>query len=288
MHFTHYHQSGELTLHRMSRFVYDNAPAEKPKPTPTAEQVARGEQPIDEKIVKARTDLIITKLDDTLAKYEKGGAPAVPEKFLKNFQGDIQYLKNDATALNQKFESSNSSTAQKILPIVEKVLPAAPVYDADGRPLTAKEIASGALQYDADGLRNMDFKDTTDDEHAEALNTLNKTETLIANPNGPLKGKVTLDGFQRYIRAGNGIAGDILATSKSDRPSYGTLSYENLTTQDVIISSPQLTVTAIKVLQQNLGLKADGVFGLATYNAIIKRRPAIAAMLRGESPLRTA
>ena len=269
----------------MSRLVYDNASAERPKPTPAAEQVARGEQPIDEKIVKARTDLIITKLDDTLASYKKGDS--VPGTFFANFQKGITTIKNNANTLITKIRGARHNTDETVRPIIKKALPpAAPVYDADGLQLTPAEIASGALKYDVNGLQEMDSSDITD-EHLAAFATLKKTEALIANPNGPLKGKVTLSGFQNYIRAGSGIAGDILATSKDQREYYGTLTFTDLTTQDVIISSPQLTVTAIKVLQQNLGLKADGIFGLATYDAIIKRHPTIAAMLRDESPLKT-
>lgn len=260
-----YNQSGDLQLSQTGRAVYENGPEKASEP----QQAQQAPKPPE---AKSNAPSIL----DTF----KASAQSIAKLFIKPW-GAIKNntifdeTKNSANTLSVQaanlVEKANTvpndiANAAKLqeMPIVQKLVESAPTVTPPAAPaedtslnlkevvITEADVASGQI--------------------------LKKTEALFDTT---LKGKVTPKGWLNYLGDTNGISQDIAGNS-------GTFSKNDLETKNFIVSSPVSTVEAIKLLQQSLGVTADGIFGPATYDALIKKNSGAALILREEKPVDTS
>lgn len=287
----------------------EQQPKPEQQPQQNAQQLEAVRQPqgalqtLLAKGVQGITDLV-ARLPWAIAK--NNAIPDQTKVAINNLPAKAAEIANQT---NNSVKEANDAKLREIRPIVEKVADAAPPAPAPiPPPLTEDEKkkmpavdpsvagkldaaigASPKAPIDTPTVTppatppdtSLNLKEVVITEaDAAATRLLKQTEALFDTT---LKGKITSAGWLNYLGDTNGIAKDIMNTNDfADK--YGSFTRADLMTKNTIVSSPVRSVEAITFLQQSLGLAPDGIFGPATYDALVKKNPDAAVILRGEKP----
>lgn len=267
-----YNQSGDLRLYRISRAVYENnAPAEQPQQAP---------KPPEAKVDVSAANVPQVPGGSGVVNTLKTGLMDIANRFLSNklvkdLSGqaatEMKALTDKVTGVVEKANTVGDAAKLQQVAVVNSVVAAAPATPTPApTPATPPEDSS---------LNLKEVVITEADVAAGQL--LKKTEALFDTS---LKGKVTPKGWLNYLGDTNGIAQDIINTNVL-ADNYGTFTHADLMAKNTVVSSPVASVEAIKFIQQSLGQTPDGIFGPATYDALVKKNPAAALILREEKPV---